>query len=353
LGFKNLNSGKSFTVNFDASPSFIGAIIPTFVKNNGTTELVWENFGAVFIYLDINATYWDAVNHPIASMTGMQLKQFLSGFINRSNKTYTHYNIWSVYNDWPGPVLVPNFECFAYVWECFKELSRLGASFYPDQNPRQSFLTLYSHEMPKIVDTSIPEDYAEVVTFYETLEAKLDAVGPVQFLLELWDILVDGIFYVRKDSYYYKVNLCCPPYFGVHFTEVPLPLVPTTTIPTTTSTVTTTGTTLKPTTSKTSPTTSKTTPTSPITSPTTPITTKSSQPTSPTSPITTQTSPTSPVTTKTSKPRTTTKPRFTNTTITTKTAPTGTSNTPTKAKHSSASYIKFSAFLLGLLLLLL
>src|SRR5690554_4770845 len=40
---------KSFTINYDASPSFVRAVVPGIQKyDNGTISLEWENYGRFF-----------------------------------------------------------------------------------------------------------------------------------------------------------------------------------------------------------------------------------------------------------------------------------------------------------------
>lgn len=88
---------------------------------------------------------------------------------------------------------------------------------------KAGFISLYSNAMPTMVNTSNPESMRKVVQFYETMEARVDDLGILGFFESLWSILVDGHFYVRKDSMYYSVQLADFPYFGVHYVPQDLP----------------------------------------------------------------------------------------------------------------------------------
>jgi len=222
LAFTNKRTKYTFTANYDASPSFIGAIIPTIVKSANKTSLKWENYGKLFLYNGLNATYWDESIEVVATMNGVVFNNFVN-WMGTVNATYPYYNIWSVWTNWPGNVLLPNYECFAWVWTAFGEMKKLGAIFDSKVQPKQSFIALYSMSTPKPVDETQPEVMDKLITFYETLEANISNLGFLQFLAELWEVLVDGEFYVRKDNKYYHVQLDNFPYFGIHYVTIPLP----------------------------------------------------------------------------------------------------------------------------------
>jgi len=224
LSFRNRRTNFIITINFDASPSFQLAIIPNIIEySNGTVELVWENYGKVFIYSGENDTYWETIL-PIATMNGSSYNMFMK-WLATANDSYLYYNLWSVWTGWPGKVLLPNYECFAFVWTSLNQLEIVGAVFDPNARPKQSFISLYSTSVPQKVDVTDPTKYKAVVAFYQTLEGKINDEGIIGFLEELWDIVVDGIFYVRKDNDYYLVDLDVFPYVDIHYVEIPLPVV--------------------------------------------------------------------------------------------------------------------------------
>jgi len=157
----------------------------------------------------------------MASISGDIYNNFMT-WIGNANATYTYYNFWSVWTGWPGKNLLPNFECFAFVWTSLTQLERLGAKLYPDAAPKQSFVSLYSDSVPIKVNTSDPKEWSNLVTFYETLEAKISQEGIEAFFDEIWEMFVDGTFYVRRNGDYYLVEMLWP-YLAIHFTYVPVP----------------------------------------------------------------------------------------------------------------------------------
>jgi len=221
LAFRNQRTSFTFTLNYDAYPSFTGAIIPTIVELKNKTELQWYNTGRVFVYMGLNTTYWERVLN-VGTMTGAQMTQFIQWVGTTNNDTYVYYNLWTVYTSWPGKLLLAPFECFAYVWDCFAKITSLGGHFYPGISPRMSLITLYSSTVPKLVDVNDSAEWLQIVDFYTTLEGKYQEEGPVAFFQTLWEVMVDGYFYVRADEDYYFIELHGLPPFGIHFIEVPV-----------------------------------------------------------------------------------------------------------------------------------
>jgi hypothetical protein len=223
IGFRNTRTGDEVTVNFDASPSFTGAIKPDIVKlPNGTVELKWQNTGAAFIYhAPINYTYWASFSDVVGKVNGTVFNDFMFNYIAQANKTYHYYNIWSVFQSYPGKEWVANQECFNFVWGAFKELARLGSPVAPKTLP-MSFVTLYSNTMPPKVDVSDQAQLKTMVAWYEELEEDLSSKGYLGYLAALWELLYKEVFYVRDNNYYYKVKLKFP-YLGMHYVDVLTP----------------------------------------------------------------------------------------------------------------------------------
>jgi len=222
IGFVNNASKWSFTINFDAYPTFTGVFLPNITQYpNGTYDITWQNFGALFIYDGINTTYWEQ-RVLVATMTGDGLNKIIPWFPT-TNETFMYYNPWSVYDHWPGTLLLGPFECFTFSWVVFIEIQKLGGKFIPDAVAKQTIFALYSGTTPQVVNTSDPNQWAMLLDFYLTVEEKISNEGIYQFILDLWEILVDGYFFLRKDDVYYFIDLHDFPYFGVHYIPVPLP----------------------------------------------------------------------------------------------------------------------------------
>jgi Ceroid-lipofuscinosis neuronal protein 5 len=223
LAFKNENTGDELTVNFDASPSFLAAIAPKVVTlKNGTIVLEWENTGAVFIYhAPINYTYWNGYANTVGSVNGTVFNEFMFSYIAGANKTFHYYDIWSVYQSFPGKNWVKNQECFMFVWEAFKELARLGSPISAKTLP-QSFVAIYSEDMPPKVNMADQSQVRAMAAWYQRLENDLEKKGYLGYLAALWEIVWDEVFYVRDNNYYYRVAMKWP-FLLPHYVDVATP----------------------------------------------------------------------------------------------------------------------------------
>jgi len=211
IGFTNLNTNRSFTMNYDADPLFVSAIIPDIITYpNGTKDIYWQNFGKVFVYESINYTYWHSVSQPVGRMTGAQLKNFLNVFVSVVNDTYPFYNIWRVYDHFGGNILIDNFECFSFVFNCFYEIQKFGGYIKPNLTLNVSYLTAFSGSVPEKVDYKDPVVRKQIINFYETLEGKIGDMGIMDFILELIEIALYGDFYIRSSDEYYKIKIQYP-----------------------------------------------------------------------------------------------------------------------------------------------
>jgi hypothetical protein len=211
IAFVNVNTSYSFTMNYDADPSFIGAIVPSIVNGtNGKKDLEWGNNGKAFIYESINTTYWHSTNMVVGHMTGAQLKNYLKGFVAVVNDTFPYYNVWRVYDNYPGNILIDNFECFNFVFNCFLQVRKFGGFIQPNLVLNASFLAAFTSETPQKVNYSDPVMKDEIVVFYETLEGKVNDLGILGFIMELVNVILNGEFFVRSNDEYYKLKLHKP-----------------------------------------------------------------------------------------------------------------------------------------------
>eukprot|EP01130_Rhizamoeba_saxonica_P007390 TRINITY_DN2991_c0_g1_i1.p1 TRINITY_DN2991_c0_g1~~TRINITY_DN2991_c0_g1_i1.p1 ORF type:complete len:302 (-),score=53.66 TRINITY_DN2991_c0_g1_i1:31-936(-) len=225
IGFTNRRTNFSITLNYDAYPEFMNAIVPEITKlPNGTVDLKWGNFGKVFIYEGINNTYWHSVNQLVGHMSGSQYNKFINEFVAGANDTFTFYNAWRVYDKIPGKLLMDNYECFNFVWDCFEAVQEYGGIIFPDLHLRQSFATMFSAYSPKKVNMDNPSERDEVVAFWEIFEGKFKDLGVIGTLVELFELVIEGSFYVRNGNSYYHVILHYP-YAGMEWIEVPVPIV--------------------------------------------------------------------------------------------------------------------------------
>jgi len=227
IGFNT--SQTSVTVNFEAYPNFTGAILPTIIRYpNKTIDLLWENNGRVFVYEGINSTYWTIIQE-VGYLTGEQYNTLLE-WVGTINSTSPWYDLWSVYDEWPGTPFIKSQDCFSFVWELWNKTLDLGGTLTVTEDTR-SLITAFSRKAPAKVDMSSSSQRDSVVKFYEALETKIKDLGLQAFLEAVADIIIKDQFYVRSDADYYKIDTYFP-YLSVHWENFPLPnYIPPTTLP--------------------------------------------------------------------------------------------------------------------------
>jgi len=222
IGTINRNTGARTTYNYVGFPAFSGTFLPTIIKNsNGSYTLDWHNFGKTFIYAGINETYWHSLQQKIAVMNGAQFNQFRL-WLSHANQTYRYYDPWFVYEYFPSKPLLSGFECFQWAIQGVLEIKALGAQMLPGYDKLMvSVGSAYSWSQPKKVDFYDPAWRDRITEFYLLVDEKFSALGLLGLIVELWEFLVDGDFFVRYNNDYYFVELAFP-YFEMHWTALPI-----------------------------------------------------------------------------------------------------------------------------------
>jgi len=225
LAFINLRNNVSYTLNFDAYPTFTGVFFPSLQRlDNGTFELEWENYGKTFLYEGINETYWCSLNQYVADMNGDQFNQYLA-WIGYTNDSQTYYNPWFVCYSFPDQIFLPSYECFQWVKSSLFHIQLLGGTIAPGVTSfYNSIAALYTKEMPKEVDLYDPTWTNDILDFYELLEENWNNLGVIGFFEELIRIAIDDQIFVYMDDSYYLVTLDSP-YFEMHWTQLPIPIL--------------------------------------------------------------------------------------------------------------------------------
>jgi len=225
VAFLNTRTNQSWNLNYDAWPSFLGAIVPHITKYpNGSADLEWTNFGGVFIYDSINTTYWHTIAEVVATMNGDQFNQLIE-YLPEMNKTMPYYNLLSVYRSFPSDPLFEGFECFQWTFVCLAEVQRLGGVIAPGVvTLQQSLSALYSLQEPQKVDIKDPAVLADLIEFYEALEDGYTDIGLIKFFEEIWMVAMEGKFYVYDNTDYYLVQLTWP-YMELHWYPMTVPIV--------------------------------------------------------------------------------------------------------------------------------
>jgi len=221
LAFRNLRTGFIITLNYDATPTFPEAILPDVITYpNGTQELQWSNNGRVFIYSGLNETYWHTTVETMATINGTVYNKYMN-WIKDYNTTHPWYNVWSVYDEYPGHVLVPNHECFAYVWESLQYLTGVGVIIGPSK-AKVSFLALFSGSQPVKVEMSDPTTSASVIKFYVLMNKEIHNYGFLGFMEVITKMVFYSDFYIHVDTDYYRVELQYP-WAGTFYENTPTP----------------------------------------------------------------------------------------------------------------------------------
>jgi hypothetical protein len=214
LGLVNVNSGFSITLNFDATPSFIQALIPNITDG----ELYWNNQGAVFIYSSINQTFWYSNREIVANLNGTTYNNLMK-WIGSYNTTNPWYNIWTVLYNWPGKILFASEDCFSFVWNTFRYLEGLGVKIIPSK-AKVSMLAFYSYNPPVQVDYTNPTIKKDIVKFYTSMVSKINSLGALGIIEVMLDLMLEENYYFHVGNSYYQVELAYP-WVGTIYDYVP------------------------------------------------------------------------------------------------------------------------------------
>jgi len=225
IGFRNLNSGYSMTVNFDAVPSFTGSVIPEVsYQASGEPELLWSDYGGVLIYTGINMTFWAYGSEEVANITGSNFNSLLSWFVTY-NSSNPYYNVWSVHTQYPlqpwDRTWIASHDCFAFVWEAYGYLTTLGVHFKV-KSGRQSVMALLSPTEPIKMDMNNPIEKLYVISFYRYLLYQIEVYGPTAILTIVSELLYEERMIIRVDGEYYMVKPWSP-FFDTYYVNEPYP----------------------------------------------------------------------------------------------------------------------------------
>jgi len=225
LAFANKNTNFSITINYDANDIFRASFFPEIVTYpNGSKDLLWDNGGAVFIYLSINDSYWISGNDKVAIINGELYNRFISKWNSVVNETFPYYEICSVTSHLKGDYYLKSWDCFDYVWEAFQVVYDWGTELNYSLSLKRNFCDLFVSEPPLDVTVlyySDPNVRKDIVDFYEFIQLQWRKMSLKDFLFTLYETF-DGIFYYRYETEYYKLHLRFP-FVGIYWYEQELP----------------------------------------------------------------------------------------------------------------------------------
>jgi hypothetical protein len=78
--------------------------------------------GAVFIYKDVNWTYWVGPSVKVSTISGALYNQFISTWNAAVNQSYPYYNMFAIMEKFGGKEYVEGWDCFDYVFAAFQYL---------------------------------------------------------------------------------------------------------------------------------------------------------------------------------------------------------------------------------------
>jgi len=228
IGLTNVNQNISISVNFDAYPTFLGALVPDIIyRLDGTPRLQWSTLGKVFIYDGINTTYWSYGSDMIGKINGNIFNSYMDWVMNYNSTTTDskYYQPWSVYTHYPmqpwDTQWVASHECFSFAWESFRIMVSYGARF-SKMTAKQSVVAVYTSSQPTLVDMNNPLERRVVETFYQYLAAQVDKYGTEALAVILSELIANDLIFLYIKGNYYKIQTW-EPYVDALYVEVPLP----------------------------------------------------------------------------------------------------------------------------------
>jgi hypothetical protein len=225
IGLFNSQNNMMITVNFDAVPTFMGAIIPQLVyQPSGEVDLEWSDYGNVFIYAGMNMTFWSYGSEQVGTINGTVFNNLLNWFV-AYNKTSPYYDPWSVHTQFPlqpwDRTWIPSHDCFAFLWETYQYLSTQGV-FLTVKSGKQSKMALLTPTAPILLDMSNPMERVLVVSFYQYFIFQLDHYGISAILTILGELLYQEKMIIRYNGKYYMIQPGWP-FFDTYYVSIPYP----------------------------------------------------------------------------------------------------------------------------------
>lgn len=221
LGIVNKKTNVSFTLNYDAMTGMEAAILPNVTVVGNKTEIVWLNFGGLFVYWDIYPTYWTSGKKLMTTINGDIFNEFVWGYLASVNSTHKRYYLWNVWDEPGGNEFIDAYDCVVFVWEAFEALHTLGAKLDHSQGARRNEPSLYSAKQPIPIHPNDPEMEEVRMFFRRSVEIVTDPTD-LDSWLRWFRLVLKGNFYIHVEGLHYRLFLT-PPFIGNTYDEIPLP----------------------------------------------------------------------------------------------------------------------------------
>jgi len=228
IGFRNVNSNFSISVNFDAYPTFEGAVFPVIQFGpDGNPDLIWSSLGKVFIYSGINMTFWSFGTKMVGSINGSVYNQYLKwvALYNDTETDSKFYDVFSIYTHfpmrpWDTKWMNPH-ECFSFAWESYRFMASLGVR-WTLRTARQSIVAIHTQNAPTLISMTDPVERKLVANFYLYFTNRIATEGDDAIIDIIRDLLQNDRYYLHRRGQYYLVHPWAP-FMDTLYVEVPLP----------------------------------------------------------------------------------------------------------------------------------
>eukprot|EP00033_Pygsuia_biforma_P000391 GCRY01000468.1.p1 GENE.GCRY01000468.1~~GCRY01000468.1.p1 ORF type:complete len:305 (+),score=49.22 GCRY01000468.1:158-1072(+) len=222
VGFRNLNNGLNYSVEFDAVFDVFESTFPVVTLDENKNEtLLWCNDGAFCFFDFLNESYWESVDVAVGTITGTIFKQFLH-YVASKNETDMRYQAFNLLSHWGGvdsPMFFVSQTCFDHAWDLFSVLEILGAKFRPNIRVGRDYLNMFTDHFT-LVDFNDSVERHNILGFFKDLRA-LFTLPKQEFFKEFEKLLQFPMYYYIDDQYY-KVKLV-PPFFDYEYAPCPIP----------------------------------------------------------------------------------------------------------------------------------
>lgn len=232
LGFKNLNTGMNYTMEWYELFQLMNCTFAHVLKNE---SIQWCNQGAVCIYPGIKDRLWseNGTLAKIATTTGSVFNSF-SDWVLWDNRTGLFYETWTVKDKPDGNTWFQPFDCASWVIRALDKFGRLGVSFNQSVHLNYTKINLYS-DQPEYLGTSaevfdksanktMQASATNIVKFYSKFQSQKKwedlAIEIIEDLYEIFE--KNEPFYLYYNDAYWLLNLTSP-IAKLTYEESPLP----------------------------------------------------------------------------------------------------------------------------------
>ncbi|EFA79252.1 hypothetical protein PPL_07670 [Heterostelium album PN500] len=199
--FYATESKESFTLDYVASPSILGAVFPQ--VNETTQDIIWMSNGIVQFNTDFNQSYWSSGQQYIMTVNGETFAKYLC-WAELYNQTNPFYNLFEVRDNVTLELYLSSSICNDFVWATFEALYNLGGEI-PEATttpPSRDFITLYVTKEPyAITDPEDPATWDQLMSFYEKMQLQPNETA-IQFVSSLVQAFSGNFYYYRSQVYY-------------------------------------------------------------------------------------------------------------------------------------------------------